>query len=230
MPCMCPRLVLGPRPRRRCAVDFCQCLLYPRQAPAERARKGLVGVISTADFRNGISIVVDGVLYTIIEFQHVKPGKGGAFVRTRLRNVRTGQVIEKRFTAGESVEPAHVERRPAQYLYRSGENWTFMDLESYDQFDLDEGIVGEGKIWLVEGMEVSLVFHGDTPIAMDVPQHLDLEVVTAEPGVRGDTAQGGTKPITVGPGVVIQAPLFIKPGDVVRVDTRTKQYIERVRS
>jgi len=186
-------------------------------------------LITTADFRNGSSIVLNDVVYQILEFQHVKPGKGRTFVRTRLKNIRTGQVIEKTFTAGESVEPAHVERRAGQYLYRGGEARVFMDLESYDQFELPEEAVGEDAQWLVEGMEVSITFHNGAPIGMEVPEHLDVEVVSAEPGLRGDTAQGGTKPITLECGVVVQAPLFIETGDRVRVDTRNRKYIERLR-
>ncbi len=186
-------------------------------------------MITTADFRNGISIVLDQQVYTIVEFQHVKPGKGRTFVRTRLRKLATGQVIEKTFTAGESVEPAFVERRPTQFVYRTGSEWTFMDLDSYEQFDLAEDIVSGDAEWLIEGMEVSVTYYNGTPVGMEVPQHLELKVIEAEPGLRGDTAQGGTKPIKVDPGVTIQAPLFIEQGDTVKVDTRTKSYIERVR-
>jgi elongation factor P len=186
-------------------------------------------VITTAEFRNGISIVLDGQVYTIVEFQHVKPGKGRTFVRTRLRKLATGQVIEKTFTAGESIEDAFVERRPTQYVYRSGVEWTFMDLDTFEQFDLGEDMVAESEEWLIEGMEVSVTYHNGTPMGMEVPQHLELKVIEAEPGLRGDTAQGGNKPIKVDPGVTIQAPLFIEVGDTVKVDTRTKSYIERVR-
>lgn len=186
-------------------------------------------MISTADFKNGISIVLDGQVYTIVEFQHHKPGKGRTVMRTRLRKLATGQVIDKTFTAGESVEPAFVERRPTQYVYRSGANYTFMDLDSYDQFDLEESLVGDDAVWLIEGMEVLVTYCNGEPLGMEAPQHLERKVIEAEPGLRGDTAQGGTKPVTVEPGVVIQAPLFIEAGDIVKVDTRAKAYIERVR-
>jgi len=186
-------------------------------------------LISTAEFRNGSSITLNNTVYTIVEFQHVKPGKGGAFVRTRLKNIRTGQVIEKTFTAGERVEPAYVERRAAQYLYRSGDGSAFMDLDTYDQFELPDSVLGDDREWLVEGMEVFMVCHNGTPIGMELPEHVEFRVTYTEQGVRGDTAQGGTKPVTLEPGVVIQAPLFIETGDVLRVDTRTRRYIERVK-
>ncbi|MBD3178018.1 MAG: elongation factor P [Armatimonadia bacterium] len=186
-------------------------------------------MITTADFKNGISIVVNGQVFQIVEFQHVKPGKGRTFVRTRLRNIKTGQVIDKTFTAGESVEDAFVERRPAQYVYRTGDEWVFMDLESYDQFELGEDMVGDQSEWLVEGMEVSITHHDGTPIGMEVPEHVEMEVTSAEPGVKGDTAQGGTKPVTLESGAVVQAPLFIEVGDRLKVDTGSKKYIERLK-
>jgi elongation factor P len=186
-------------------------------------------VITTAEFKNGISIVLNGQVYQILEFQHVKPGKGRTFVRSKLRNIKTGQVIEKTFTAGESVEDAFVARRAAQFLYRTGDGWVFMDMESYDQFELGEEMVGDQAEWLVEGMEVSVTQHDGTPIGMEVPEHVELEVSAAEPGVKGDTAQGGTKPVTLESGAVVQAPLFINAGDRVKVDTRTRKYIERLK-
>lgn len=186
-------------------------------------------MITTADFRNGISIVLNGQVYQILEFQHVKPGKGRTFVRSKLRNVRTGQVIEKTFTAGEAVEDAFVARKPAQFLYRTGDAWVFMDLETFDQFELGEDMVGDQAEWLIEGMEVSVTQHDGTPIGMEVPEHIELEVIAAEPGVKGDTAQGGTKPVTLESGAVVQAPLFIDVGDRLKVDTRNRKYIERVR-
>jgi len=186
-------------------------------------------VITTAEFKNGISIVLNGQVYQILEFQHVKPGKGRTFVRSKLRNIKTGQVIEKTFTAGESVEDAFVARNPAQFLYRTGDGWVFMDLESFDQFELGEEMVGDQAEWFVEGMEVSVTQHDGTPIGMEVPEHVELEVTSAEPGVKGDTAQGGTKPVTLESGAVVQAPLFINAGDRIKVDTRTKKYIERLK-
>lgn len=188
-----------------------------------------MATITAGDFRNGKTFEMDGKVMQVIEFQHVKPGKGRTFVRTRLRNVKTGQVIDKTFTAGESVEPAYVERRPTQYVYRGGDGWVFMDLESYDQFEMDESILGDETQWLVEGMEVAVTYHNGAPLGMEVPQHLELEVTQADPGVKGDTAQGGTKPVTLECGVVIQAPLFINTGDVLKVDTTKKSYIERVK-
>jgi len=186
--------------------------------------------ISTADFRNGLTIESGGEIFSIIEFQHVKPGKGGAFVRTRLRNLRTGAVIDKTFRAGERMEQATIERRPMQFLYRAGEDFTFMDRETFDQITLGREVVGEGLKYLKPDAEIWVIMHDEEILGVELPQTVDLTVTKADPGLRGDTATGGSKPATLETGAVVNVPLFINEGDVVRVDTRTGQYVQRVSS
>lgn len=186
--------------------------------------------ISTADFRNGLTIETDGGIYAIIEFQHVKPGKGGAFVRTKLRNLRTGAVIDKTFRAGQRMEQAVIERRPMQFLYRAGDEYVFMDTETFDQVSLAADVVGEGVKYLKENVEVVVILHDDEILGVDLPQTMDLRVARTDPGLRGDTATGGTKPATLETGAVVNVPLFINEGDIVRVDTRTGEYVQRVSS
>lgn len=183
---------------------------------------------TTADFRNGMVIVLDGTLYTIIEFQHVKPGKGGAFVRTKLKGVVTGKVIDKTFRAGERTEEARVERRTMQYLYASGDMYYVMDPTTYEQIPISQSTMGNAKKYLKEGLEISVLMYEDSPIAVELPFFVQLTVAATDPGVRGDTATGGTKPATLETGAVIQVPLFIDVGDTLKVDTRKNEYIERV--
>lgn len=187
-------------------------------------------VISTNDFRPGITVVIDGEIYVVLEAQHVKLGRGGAHVRTRLKHLLSGNVLERNFRAGEEFEQAIVERRPAQFLYRQGDEFVFMDVETYDQFSLTADQVGDAAQFLADGAKVMLVFHDDRPLTVELPSAVELKVVDTEPGVRGDTATGGTKPAKLETGVVIQVPLFVNEGDIVRVDTRTGRYVERVRS
>lgn len=184
--------------------------------------------ISTADFRNGLTIETGGDIFQIIEFQHVKPGKGGAFVRTRLRNLRTGAVVDKTFRAGERMEQAVIDRRPMQFLYRAGDEYTFMDTETFDQTTLDTGRIGPGAAYLKPDMEVSVVRYGDELLGVEVPNTVDLAVTQTDPGLRGDTATGGSKPATLETGAVVDVPLFINEGDVIRVDTRSGHYVQRV--
>jgi elongation factor P len=186
-------------------------------------------VIDTSDFRNGLSIIQDNEIFTIVEFQHVKPGKGGAFVRTRLRNVRTGAVIDKTFRAGERMEQARIERRTMQYLYAQGEDCFLMDTETYDQITVPKSLFGSGAKYLKDGMEVVVLDHDGTIIGAEVPFFVELEVVETDPGVRGDTASGGSKPATLETGAVIQVPFFVDVGERVKVDTRTDTYLERVK-
>ena len=183
---------------------------------------------TTADFRNGMVIVLDKELYTIIEFQHVKPGKGGAFVRTKLKGVVSAKVIDKTFRAGERVEEARVERHTMQYLYSSGDMYYVMDPSTYEQIPVSKDIFGEGLKYLKEGLEVSVLLYNESPIAVELPFFVELKVAATDPGVRGDTATGGTKPATLETGAVIQVPLFIDVGDLLKVDTRKNEYIERV--
>ncbi len=185
-------------------------------------------MISTNDFRTGLTIEVDGEVWTVLEFQHVKPGKGSPFVRSKLKNLRTGAVIEKTFRAGEKVPRAHLDRREMEYLYREGDSYVFMDKETYDQTVLDAEQLGENVKYLKENTPIYLLLHSGRILGIELPNFVELKVVATEPGIRGDTAAGGTKPATLETGLVVQVPLFVEVGDVVRVDTRTGEYLERV--
>jgi elongation factor P len=185
-------------------------------------------VATTADIRNGLTIELDDEIFTVIEFQHVKPGKGGAFVRSKLKSVRSGQVLDKTFRAGARIDPVRVERRLMQYLYSDGDLYHFMDSTTYEQVAIASEVVGDNSSFLKEAMEVTVLWVKGEPIGMEIPLFTDLRVVETEPGVRGDTASGGTKPATLETGAVVMVPLFIEKGDLVKVDTRTGEYLERV--
>ena len=185
-------------------------------------------MIDTSDFRNGLHIIQDNDIFTIVEFQHVKPGKGGAFVRTKLKNLRTGATVDKTFRAGERMEQAIVEKKPMQYLYSQDDEYVFMDMETFDQMTVPGSLIGAQVKYLKENSEVSAVSHDGAIIGVDMPFFVELEVTETDPGVRGDTASGGSKPATLETGKVIQVPLFLNPGDKVKVDTRTGEYITRV--
>lgn len=185
-------------------------------------------MISTNDFRTGLTIEVDGDIYTVVDFQHVKPGKGSAFVRSKLKNLRTGGVIERTFRAGEKLARAHLERKEMQYLYREGNSFILMDNETYDQVALGEDQLGDNVKYLKENTNIHLITHGKNLIGIDIPNFVELEVTAADPGVRGDTASGATKAATLETGLIVQVPLFVETGDVIRVDTRTGEYLERV--
>jgi elongation factor P len=185
-------------------------------------------MISSNDFRTGVTIVVDGQLWQVVDFQHVKPGKGSAFVRTRLRNVMRGNVLEKTFRAGEMLQRAIVETREMQYLYHTGDDYCFMDNASYEQIHIGHDMLGENVDLLKEGMVINVQFYDGKVIAAELPNHIDLEVVETDPGFRGDTATNVQKPAKLETGAVIQVPLFINPGDRVRIDTRDRKYISRV--
>lgn len=182
----------------------------------------------TSDFRNGMILSLSGEYWTIVEFQHVKPGKGGAFVRTKIKNLITGQVKDQTFRAGERVEEVRVVRRPFQYLYESGGMYYMMDKESYEQIPIAESMVADKKGYLKENMDIDIMMEGETPLVFDVPTFVELSVKETDPGVRGDTAQGGSKPATMETGLVVQVPLFIEIGDTIRIDTRTGKYVTRV--
>jgi elongation factor P len=169
-----------------------------------------------------------GSLMRIVEFQHVKPGKGGAFVRTKLKNVETGQVVDKTFRAGEKVEEAVLEHKKMQYLYKDGDNYIFMDLDTYEQTTVPDGTVGDTANFLVENQELSVFIRNGKAVTMELPAAVHLKVEKAEPGLKGDTSSGATKPVTLETGLVIQAPLFVNEGETLKVDTRTGRYIERV--
>ncbi len=186
-------------------------------------------MISTNQFKTGMTIRYEGDTYRIAEFQHVKPGKGGAFVRTKLRSVRTGNVFERTFRAGEKFEPAYLERADMEYIYRAGEDYFFMDTETYEQTGFTEAQLGDARKYLKEGMKVSVLVHKGETIGVEIPDTVELEVVETDPGLRGDTASGGSKPATLETGAVIQVPLFISVGETIRVDTRTDSYLERVK-
>lgn len=185
---------------------------------------------STSDFRNGMVIEIDGVLWAIIYFQHVKPGKGGAFVRTKLKNVLTGAVVDKTYRAGEKVKDVRLERRPVTYSYRDGELYHFMDAQTFEMIPLAADVIGDHQLkYLKENMECSGLVHNDTVLAVELPNFVELEVTATDPGFKGDTAQGGTKPATLETGVVIHVPLFIEIGEIIKVDRREDKYLERVK-
>lgn len=184
-------------------------------------------MISSNDFRPGVTIEFEGDVWQVVDFQHVKPGKGAAFVRTKMKNIRTGAVIERTFNAGEKVPKAHVERRDMQYLYESDGMFNFMDTENYEQSALSEEQLGDAKKFLKENMIIGVEFFQGDIIGVELPNAVELEVVETDPGIRGDTATGGTKPAKLETGYVVKVPLFINIGDVLRIDTRSGDYIER---
>ena len=185
-------------------------------------------MISTNDFKTGITIELDGEVYTVVYFQHVKPGKGPAFVRSKLKNIRTGATIDKTFRAGEKVGRAHVERREMQYLYRSGESMVFMDTETFDQINFRVEELGDTVRFLKENMMIYVMeYKGDT-IGIELPNFVELAVVETEPGLRGDTVSGATKRAVLESGAEVQVPLFVEEGNVIKVDTRSGEYMERV--
>ena len=187
-------------------------------------------MISSNDFRNGVTIVIDGNLWTVIEFLHVKPGKGSAFVRTRLKNVKTGSTVERTFRAGEKLERATVDNRDMQMLYNDADGYHFMDTESYENITLQRELIGDPADFLKDGMRVAVQFHDGTPIGVDLAAHVELKVEETDPGFKGDTATGTTKPAKLETGATVQVPLFVNPGDMIRIDTRDRRYIGRVQS
>ena len=186
-------------------------------------------MIFTTDFRSGLRIHVEGDPYEIIEFQHVKPGKGGAFVRTKLRNLKTGNVIEKTFRAGERFEEPPIEDREMQFLYAQGRDCYFMDTSSYEQVSVTDEQLGGAKDFIKENMVVKIMFYQGKPLGVQLPIFVELKIVETAPGVRGDTATGGNKPATLETGAVIKVPFHIGQGDIVKIDTRTRAYVERAK-
>ncbi len=182
----------------------------------------------TSRFRNGVKIELGGDPYVITYFQHVKPGKGGAFVRTKIKNLLTGRTVERTFRSGEKVGEADVEERRMQFLYVDGENLVFMDTDTYDQIPISQENVGEARKFLKENIEVDILFWKGRPINIELPAFIEAVITKCDPGVKGDTATGGSKPATLETGAVVQVPLFIKEGETIRVDTRTGDYSERV--
>jgi elongation factor P len=184
-------------------------------------------VATTNDLKTGMTLNLDGQLWSVVEFQHVKPGKGGAFVRTKLKNVMSGKVVDRTFNAGVRVEQANVDRREMQYLYREGEDFVFMDTSDYDQPHIPAAIVGDAANYLLEEQNATVAFNDGTPLYVELPAAVELTVSQTDPGLQGDRSTGGTKPATLETGAQIQVPLFITTGEKVRVDTRTGQYLGR---
>ncbi|GAB4085480.1 elongation factor P [Myceligenerans cantabricum] len=180
------------------------------------------------DIKNGTVLRIDGQLWTIIEFQHVKPGKGGAFVRTKMKNVLSGKVVDKTFNAGTKVETANVDRRDYQYLYMDGTDYVFMDNDTYDQIMITPATIGDAKDFMLEGMQVMVATNEGQPLYLELPQSVVMEITYTEPGLQGDRSTGGTKPATLQTGAEIQVPLFLEQGTKVKVDTRTRDYLGRV--
>jgi elongation factor P len=185
--------------------------------------------VSTNDLKNGMTLELDGTLFQIVEFQHVKPGKGGAFVRTKLRNLKTGGVVERTFNAGVKVGLAIVERKEMQYLYRDGEHFTFMDMETYEQLPIGSDVVGDAANYLAEGSSAQVSVHQGVPIGLELAASVVLTVTQTQPAVRGDTKTNTLKPATLETGYVAQVPLFVEEGERIKVDTRSGAYIERVK-
>jgi len=185
-------------------------------------------VATTNDLKNGIVLVIDGQLWSVVEFQHVKPGKGGAFVRTKLKNVISGKVVDKTFNAGVKVDTATVDRREMQYLYRDGDDFVFMDTSSYEQLPVPATVVGDCERFLLENQNANVSVHEGNPIIVELPASVELMITYTEPGVQGDRSTGGSKPATLETGAEIQVPLFIESDTKVKVDTRDGSYLGRV--
>jgi elongation factor P len=186
------------------------------------------GMASTADIKNGIVLNIDGQLWSVIEFQHVKPGKGGAFVRTKLKNVTTGKTVDRTYNAGAKIDITNVDRREYQYLYQDGADFVFMDTSDYDQITISGTVVADAANFMLENQNVTVALHEGSPLYVELPASVVLEITYTEPGLQGDRSTGGTKPATVETGYQIQVPLFLETGTKVKVDTRTGDYLGRV--
>jgi elongation factor P len=184
-------------------------------------------MISSNDFRPGVSIVLDGSVWRVVEFLHVKPGKGSAFVRTKLKNVQNGSVVERTFRAGETVPQANLEKSTMQHTYKEGDEFVFMDMETYEEGRLSAAQIGDRVKYLKEGMEVNVIRWGEQVLEVELPNSVVLEVIQTDPGVKGDTATGGTKPATVETGAIVMVPLFISQGERIKIDTREDKYLGR---
>jgi len=184
---------------------------------------------STSDFKRGLKLMMDKHPYIVMEFQHVKPGKGPAFVRSKLKNLITGKILTKTFRSGEKFEEADVETRTMEYLYFDGSDYVVMDSGTYEQYNISEAVVGDDEKWMQENAAIIVLLFKGNPVNIEVPQFLNLEITRSDPGIKGNTAQGGTKPATLSTGATIQVPLFVEEGEVIKVDTTTGSYIERVK-
>jgi elongation factor P len=214
-PCSGPQQTIHPaRARRACRAD-------------EETRAGMA---STNDLKNGLVLNLDGQLWSVVQFQHVKPGKGGAFVRTTLKNILSGKVVDKTFNAGTKVETANVDKRGMSYLYREGDEFVFMDSDTYDQIHVPSVTVGDGANYLLENTEVVVALHEGTPLYVELPTSVEILVQHTDPGLQGDRSTGGTKPATLETGHEIQVPLFLTTGEKIKVDTRDGRYLGRVSS
>ena len=185
-------------------------------------------MISVNDFKTGVTVIIDDQAYQVIDFLHVKPGKGAAFVRAKLKNVQTGATVEKTFRGGEKLPRAHLDKREMQYLYNDGEGYIFMDNETYEQTSITAEQIGDGIKWLLENMSIQVLVFQENIIGLEMPNFVELRVVETEPGIKGDTATGVTKNATLETGAVVQVPLFVEASDMLRIDTRTGEYMERV--
>jgi elongation factor P len=185
------------------------------------------GVATTNDLKNGLVLDLDGQLWSVVQFQHVKPGKGGAFVRTTLKNVLSGKVVDRTFNAGTKVETATVDKRSMTYLYREGDDFVFMDSETFEQVPVAAGTVGDGAGYLLENTEIVVAMHDGTPLYVELPTSVELVIEQTDPGLQGDRSTGGTKPATLETGATIQVPLFVSTGEKVKVDTRDGRYLGR---
>lgn len=186
-------------------------------------------MISTSQFRKGLKIQLDNVPFNIVDFQHVKPGKGNAFIRTKLRNLLNGNVLERTFKSGEKVEKPDLENKSMQYLYQEGEDFVFMDLETYEQIHISGESLGDTANFMQENIDAEVLFFQGTPIDIEIPNFIEVEITQTDPGVKGDTVSGSTKPATIETGAIIQVPLFVNEGEKIRVDTRSGTYVERVK-
>lgn len=184
-------------------------------------------MISVNDFKTGVTIELEGQAYQVVEFQHVKPGKGAAFVRAKLKNVKTGGTVERTFRGGEKVPKAHLDRREMQYLYNDGSGFVFMDTENFEQMTINPDQMGDGSKWLLENMNIQVLFFQGNIIGIELPNFVEMVVVDTEPGVKGDTATGATKMATLETGATVKVPLFINTGDKLRIDTRSGEYLDR---
>ena len=212
-----------------CEVIHPGCLSVDRPPRAEYTPRWVSAVISSNDFRAGVHFLLDGEMYVVIASDHVKVGRGPAYVKAKIRNTKTGATTERTFRAGERVPLVYLERKTMQYLYTTGDEFIMMDKSTYEQLSLPRALLGEAVRFLTENMDVTVVFHEETPIGVEMPNAVDLRVVDTAPGFRGDTVSGGSKPATLETGAVVQVPLFVMAGEVVRIDTRTGTYLERVR-
>jgi elongation factor P len=216
-----PSKVPSPSPPSHASSSSAERAFEPGGAPA---------VATSNDLKNGLVLNIDGQLWAVIEFQHVKPGKGGAFVRTKLKNVLSGKVVDKTFNAGVRVETANVDKRDMQYLYRDADDYVFMDMDTFDQINVPQVVVGDNDKWMLENQKAIVALHDGNALYIELPVTVELEVTYTEPGMQGDRATGGTKPATVETGAEIQVPLFITQGERVKVDTRDGSYLGRISS